>query len=38
MGKDWLLVLSHLKSDVDAWKVASGAAQDEYSVVDPRWR
>jgi len=36
VGKDWLLVLSYLKPDVDAWKVASGAAQDENSLFDPQ--
>ena len=36
MGKDWLLVLSYLKPGVDAWKVASGAAQDEHSEFDPQ--
>ena len=34
VGKDWLPVLSYLKPGVDAWKVASGAAQDENSMVD----
>jgi len=34
VGKDWLLVLSYLKPGVDAWKVASGAAQEENSLYD----
>ena len=36
VGKDWLLVLSYLKPGVDAWKVASGAAHEENSLVDPQ--
>ena len=36
VGKDWLLVLSYLKSGVDAWKVASDSAQDEASVVNAK--
>ena len=36
VGKDWLLVLSYLKPGVDAWKVASGAAQEENSLVKPQ--
>ena len=31
-----MLVLSYLKPGVDAWKVASGAAQDEHSVLEPQ--
>ena len=34
VGMDWLLVLSYLKPGVDAWKVASGAAHEENSMLD----
>jgi len=37
VGMDWLLVLSYLKPGVDAWKVASGAAHEENSLVDPQF-